>query len=159
MMQYDFHGKFLCDVMLARLGRWLRAAGYDTVIAKTGQADRDLFRLAVDEQRLLISLDRKLPEHRASNGHLLLLKSNKIIESIHELNEHLNIDWLFRPFSRCLLCNAMLVQCRPELHPKLYDDVRDTNGDVYYCNNCDQVFWRGSHVSRMRQKLESWNKC
>jgi hypothetical protein len=28
--------RFLCDEMLHGLGRWLRAAGYDTVIAESG---------------------------------------------------------------------------------------------------------------------------
>jgi uncharacterized protein len=31
--------RFLCDEMLRGLGRWLRAAGYDTVIADGGIAN------------------------------------------------------------------------------------------------------------------------
>ena len=34
--------RLLCDEMLARLGRWLRAAGYDTEIATGGASDRAL---------------------------------------------------------------------------------------------------------------------
>jgi uncharacterized protein with PIN domain len=34
--------RFLCDEMLAGLGRWLRIAGYDAAIAGPGRRDRDL---------------------------------------------------------------------------------------------------------------------
>lgn len=34
--------RLLCDEMLIRLGRWLRAAGYDTAIATARGADRAL---------------------------------------------------------------------------------------------------------------------
>ena len=33
--------RFLCDEMLAGLGRWLRIAGYDTAIARRGRRDRN----------------------------------------------------------------------------------------------------------------------
>ncbi|MFC1747188.1 Mut7-C RNAse domain-containing protein [Pseudomonadota bacterium] len=38
--------KFLCDEMLQRVGRWLRVAGYDTLIAVPGTPDRELIALA-----------------------------------------------------------------------------------------------------------------
>ncbi len=31
--------RFLCDEMLTRLARWLRAAGYDTVMLEIGESD------------------------------------------------------------------------------------------------------------------------
>lgn len=34
--------RLLCDEMLKGIGRWLRAAGYDTAIAQDGVADEDL---------------------------------------------------------------------------------------------------------------------
>ena len=44
--------RFLCDEMLAGLGRWLRIAGYDTAIASGGRRDRDLVKQAHAEQRI-----------------------------------------------------------------------------------------------------------
>jgi len=150
--------KFLCDVMLSRLGRWLRAAGYDTVIAEAGQADRELLKISIREGRLFISLDRKLLEHRDAENHIIILNSNKIAESIKEVTERLSIDWLHRPFSRCLLCNAPLVSAGPGEMQHLPEDVRESNSMVYYCASCKQSFWQGSHVTRMRNKLAAWNR-
>ena len=58
----------LCDRMLIRLGRWLRAAGYDTEIAADAIADRLLLDHAIREGRLLLTRDRKLAEHRGRGG-------------------------------------------------------------------------------------------
>lgn len=34
--------KFLCDHMLSRLGKWLRAAGYDTEIIVSSISDHEI---------------------------------------------------------------------------------------------------------------------
>jgi hypothetical protein len=44
--------KFLCDVMLARVARWLRAAGYDTALAEVKVLDKELLARAIKEERL-----------------------------------------------------------------------------------------------------------
>jgi Mut7-C RNAse domain len=59
--------RFLCDEMLAGLGRWLRIAGYDTAIADCGRRDRDLVEQAHAEQRILLTRDRRLVEIRRAN--------------------------------------------------------------------------------------------
>lgn len=92
--------KFLCDEMLKRLGRWLRAAGYDTVIEGDGVSDRDLIQRAVREGRLLITRDRKLMEFREAPGVVILLRSNAVQDCIQELTGRLGIDWTFQPFTR-----------------------------------------------------------
>ena len=52
--------RFLCDEMLVRLARLLRAAGYDTSLATDGEADAALLRLARDEGRILLTRDKRL---------------------------------------------------------------------------------------------------
>jgi hypothetical protein len=52
--------RFLCDEMLHGLGRWLRAAGYDTVIATRGLSDRELAARCAEERRVLLTKDRHL---------------------------------------------------------------------------------------------------
>jgi uncharacterized protein len=46
--------------MLTGIGRWLRAAGYDTVIAAGGASDADLLAQARAESRVLLTCDRGL---------------------------------------------------------------------------------------------------
>ena len=155
--------KFLCDEMLKGLGRWLRAAGYDTVIADNGVADRELIKQARDEGRLLITRDRKLNEFRDAHKHVILLMSNHLQDCVRELNKIKDIDWSYRPFSRCLLCNYPLREADPGQYSQIPEESRQIaeqkSERVYWCDHCNKPYWAGSHVRRMRKTLARWQDC
>jgi uncharacterized protein with PIN domain len=150
--------RFLCDEMLNRLARWLRAAGYDTALAETGTSDRELLRLAVNEQRRLITRDRKLLEHRHEPGTIVLLLGNSVDECVAELSRKLGIDWLHDPFTRCMECNTPLIPASPEQAQRIPPEAKQVGTEVRYCPACDQLFWSGSHVRRMRRRLQHWTE-
>ncbi len=146
--------RFLCDEMLARLGRWLRAAGYDVVIAESGEADSELLQRACDEDRLFITRDRKIQERRGAAGRLVLLEANQLSGQLQELSWLCPIDWLCRPFSRCLECNSELRVADDEVRTRVPPGALREDEPLLYCPRCDQPYWYGSHVRRMQRKLE-----
>ena len=148
--------KFLCDEMLKGLARWLRAAGYDTEIAIDGEADRQLIQQARTSGRLLITRDKKLMEFRNSSDTVCLLHCTGIDHCAKTLKKKVPIDWLHRPFSRCLLCNTHLLRVEDTSKVLVPDDVK--NGPLFQCAQCRRVYWNGGHVQRMRAKLEYWAK-
>ena len=150
--------KFYCDEMLIRLGHWLRAAGYDTRIAGNGYTDRQIFEQSLVENRKLITRDNKLIEYRDASRVVVLLDCNLFQDCVVEVTSRLNIDWLYRPFSRCLKCNTSLSPATVEQVTQLNHSLKKTVNNVYYCQPCDQLFWEGSHVSRMRAKLIEFNQ-
>jgi hypothetical protein len=85
--------RFLCDEMLAGLGRWLRIAGYDTAIAARGCRDRDLVEQAHAEQRILLTRDRRLVEIRRANDRTIVLNGNGIDACARKLGRRLALDW------------------------------------------------------------------
>lgn len=146
--------RFLCDEMLQRLGKWLRSAGYDTEIACDAQTDYYLLRRTIDEQRLLLTRDKELSRHRRAKEHVLLLSSDKLDEQINQLDSRLHINWLFDPFSRCLNCNTLLNDADPsQIHTA---PASQQDNALYYCPQCQQIYWDGSHVQRMRRQLARW---
>jgi uncharacterized protein with PIN domain len=147
---------FLVDEMLQRLGRWLRAAGYDTQIASRASADYYLLRQAIDAGRLLLTCDRKLLEHRRAAAHVILLSCSSLEQSIQELARQLPIDWQYKPFSRCLVCNTPLLTANAAQRQKTPASVRERALPTQYCPHCQRVFWEGSHVKRMRHQLDTW---
>ena len=149
--------KFLVDEMLQRLGRWLRAAGYDTVIAINATPDYYLLRQAIDENRLLLTRDRKLTEHRRAIGNVVLLSCNSLDECVQELTQALQIDWQHDPFSRCLVCNTPLHDATPDQIQHAPASVHNRELPALYCPKCNQVYWEGSHVKRMRHQLVTWH--
>jgi uncharacterized protein with PIN domain len=148
--------KFLVDEMLQRLGRWLRAAGYDTVIARDASPDYYLLRQAIDQDRLLLTCDRKLMEHRRASGTVILLECSSLEDCVYKLNQQLHIDWQHAPFSRCLVCNSPLFDATPAQIETAPPSVRERDLHALYCPQCNQVFWEGSHIKRMRHQLATW---
>jgi uncharacterized protein with PIN domain len=147
---------FLADRMLIRLARWLRAAGYDTATAEDGRLDRALMALAVAEDRLLLTCDRKLAEFRDAPGRVVVLPGEGVAAAAHALTRRCAVDWLARPFSRCLMCNVPVVPVAvAEAWPA--DRVwRDAFAPLTRCPECGRLYWQGGHVVRMRRRLERW---
>ena len=151
--------RLICDEMLTRLGRWLRAAGYDTLIAEPGMPDRRLLRQAIDEGRRLISRDRKLLEFKGAEGVVLLLADGDMESWAGELAERLAIDWLHRPFSRCLNCNGILQPGPGAYANQLPAYVPAEKIPTFHCPACAKAFWLGGHSERMRRRLTQWQSA
>lgn len=146
---------FLCDEMLAGLGRWLRAAGYDTAVAERGSADERVAEQAAAEGRVLLTRDRGLAQRLTDSGGVVLLTGNDVYAWARELSDCMAVDWMLRPFSRCLCCNTPLELADTGQRGSLPPAVRGAQ-DVQYCRTCDKLFWDGSHVRRMQQRLREW---
>lgn len=148
--------KFLCDAMLARLARYLRAAGYDTALADDAVADRVVVRQAVEEGRWLITADRKIIEHKAARGRVVMLPHGSLDAQAKVLGEHFAMDWTSRAFSRCLLDNALLSPVSEQAMPRVPPDVRQSGEVIMQCPSCQRIYWQGSHYRRMMGHLRQW---
>ena len=93
--------RFLCDEMLGRLARYLRAAGYDTVLAAGGLPDSVWIGLAHREARLLLTCDRALAQGRHARDLIVNLEQGDLDRQAEALRKQCGVDWLWRPFSRC----------------------------------------------------------
>ncbi|MGZ8409078.1 MAG: Mut7-C RNAse domain-containing protein [Hyphomicrobium sp.] len=148
--------RFLCDEMLAGLGRWLRIAGYDTAIAARGCRDRDLVEQAHAEERILLTRARRLIEIRRAGDRTIVLQGNSIDACARELGLRLALDWTFDPLSRCTLCNTRLERADHRLLASLPPRIRALSSKVNVCPCCGRLYWEGSHVRRMRRRLASF---
>lgn len=151
--------RFLCDLMLSRLGKWLRAAGHDTDIVTTPISDRQVVEQALSDQRLLITRDRHFLKIKAVSSTLIYLKSNDFKSCIQELNRSIYINWLYAPFSRCLACNSLLE--RPNLADLIAQipvRIREEKAEFWYCPTCKQFYWEGSHTEHMHLQLTRWQE-
>jgi len=148
--------KLLCDEMLARLARWLRAAGYDTALAPAGWDDAQLLDQAHAEGRLAITCDRELARRRAGRGRVVVLSAATLADQVREVTERLDIDWLLAPFSRCLVDNAPV---RPATEAEIANlpwQGLGVHAPITVCPACGRLFWNGGHIRRMRARLEQW---
>ena len=148
--------RFLCDVMLARFARYLRAAGYDTALAADAAADREIIRQAAEEGRWLLTVDRQIQEHKAARGRLVTLPHASLNAQARTLQERFAMDWMGHAFSRCILDNAPLEALKDAEMSKVPEDVRHSGEPLMRCPSCGRVYWRGSHYRRMMGRLQRW---
>lgn len=147
--------RFLCDEMLKGLARWLRAAGHDAELAEDGSRDRDLLAAARHAGRLLLTHDRALAD-AAKGDEVLVLDQDGLDAAADELKRRLGLDWLHAPFTRCLVDNTPLRDADEEETAKIPEQSRAMPGPILACPACGRVYWPGSHVKRMRARLERW---
>jgi uncharacterized protein with PIN domain len=142
--------RFLCDEMLVRLARLLRAAGYDTYLASNAEPDGELLRLAHREGRILLTRDKRLA---ASAPESVLIHGFGTEAEARCLTRHLVMDWDFAPFSRCVMDNAHLREATAEEVARIPSKALDLGGPFRACPACGRLYWPGSHVRRMTAKL------
>lgn len=150
--------RLFCDAMLAGLARWLRAAGHDTLIAQRAASDADLIATCRAEQRVLLSRDRRLVERAEAVISAVRLSGKCLDEDAHQLAATLALDWTHAPFTRCLIDNSELRPANETERLNVPEQSRNLPGPFTACPSCGRVFWPGSHVWRMLERLEGWKK-
>lgn len=150
--------RFLCDEMLNGLAQWLRIAGYDTSLPAQGAQDRQLVDQARAEERWIITADSDLLDFACAPFYVIYLAGQDEHERLRELTLRLDLDWCYAPFSRCKNCNTPLHTASNREIQQFYPHA-PAHGEqtVLACGTCRQLFWEGSHVRRMRQRLEAMN--
>jgi hypothetical protein len=145
--------------MLRGLGRWLRAAGYDTVIPAGGIPDRELAARCAKEDRVLLTKDQRLAATVAGTAPIVLVPGDSIDEAARALRIALDIDWQHAPFTRCIVDNRPLEAALPDLAMRVPERSRAAGGPLRVCPECGRLYWPGGHVRRMQQRLASWQQA
>ena len=145
--------KLLADAMLGSLARWLRVLGLD-VVYDPRLDDAALVDRAVEEQRVILTRDRRLVQRRLARHHLLI-RSEAVAEQLRQVLTDLQIDpSAFASFGRCLRCNRELVaMAAEEARARVPSFVARTQRDFRACPDCARVYWRATHVRRMEARL------
>lgn len=144
---------FIADTMLKKLAKYLRALGYDTFFDEAA-GDQELLRIALDEDRILLTRDRALFED-APDAYAFYLRPQLTENQLKQLAQQYPIDFDESRFlTRCLECNTPIEQIeKSTVRGDVPVRVYKYRENFYHCTVCDQIFWRGDHVKRLRKKL------
>ncbi|BAT72125.1 conserved hypothetical protein [Thermosulfidibacter takaii ABI70S6] len=137
--------KFVADVMLGKLARFLRMMGQDVLYFDKAE-DEFLLYTCKETNRTLLTRDKEL--HNAARSvkvDSVLLASNYVKEQLRELLDKKTLK-LAKP-SRCIVCNGLLVKKGPEdVEGLIPEFVLHKNREFWMCSRCGKVYWDGSHV-------------
>jgi hypothetical protein len=145
--------KFLADRMLGKLAKELRMLGYDTVYYQ-GENTYPLIKLAREEGRVILTRNTKLIPKRPED-HIIRVMEDKPPLQLRELIQKKVISLNEKNFfSRCLLCNFLLVEIpREEAEGKVPDFIFYQQREFFRCPQCLRIYWKGSHQDHMQKKV------
>jgi uncharacterized protein with PIN domain len=143
--------RFLCDEMLLRLARLLRAAGYDTYLASDGQGDAEILEIARRENRVLVTRDKRLAVQ--AHPRAVVVEGRGAYAEAEHMARVLPIDWTLAPFSRCLVDNTPLRDAAPDEVARMPVESQERPGPFRACPSCGRLYWPGSHVKRLGERL------
>jgi uncharacterized protein with PIN domain len=131
--------RFVCDVHLGTLARYLRMLGFDT--------------LYPDERRILLTRDQGLVK-RGVVTHGYCVRDTHPERQLLEVVRRFDLFRALEPFKRCMKCNGLLEPVpKEEILERLPPGTRHHYDVFHMCLDCQQIYWPGSHHQRMQRLI------
>ena len=144
--------RFVLDVHLGRLAAYLRLLGFDCLY-RNDYADEELLAIAQAAHRVLLTRDTGLLK-RAAIVHGAYLHATEPRLQLREVLDRFDLAGSIAPFTRCARCNGAVEPVAGVDAPAgVPAGVARAHRDFSRCAACGQVYWPGSHLSRLRWRL------
>lgn len=148
--------RFVVDVNLGRLARYLRLLGLDCLYHNNFD-DKTIAEISSKTQRIVLTRDRKLLQRKIIiYGYFVRAEMPKI--QVKEVLTKFNLYPLLKPLTRCTYCNGKLIQTEKRtITHRLKPLTKKYYEKFLVCSNCDQVYWQGSHSSRVERLIKEFS--
>ena len=144
--------KFIADIMVGKLAKYLRMAGCD-VLYMNDASDDKIIKIAGETDRIVLTRDSlMLTRKEFKNGTLkyLHIKDEKLKNQLGQIKSELHLS-LKPDLVRCIECNRILVKVgKEEIKNMVPPYVYKTQENFLYCKNCDKYYWRGTHYQNIK---------
>lgn len=150
--------RFLLDNHLGRLARYLRLLGFDTLYFNNTYDDAQLAQMASNGNCVLLSRDRGLLK-RSQVVHGYCLRSTDPRQQAADILHRYQLAGEINPWRRCLRCNGMLRPvAKDEILHRLEPKTRRYYHDFQMCEQCSQIYWKGSHFAELERFIAQFLK-
>ncbi|MCU0406744.1 MAG: Mut7-C ubiquitin/RNAse domain-containing protein [Ignavibacteriaceae bacterium] len=148
--------KFVADVHLGKLTKYLRMIGLD-VLYKNNFEDDEIVSISLKEKRAILTKDRGiLKRNEVTHGYWI--RTTKAEAQAKEVLERFNLQKEIKEFSRCIECNDLLEPIKKEeIINQLPPKVKQTKEEFRFCPSCKKIYWKGTHYRRMLAFVQSIN--
>ena len=140
--------RFVLDVHLGKLARYLRLLGFDTIYDRD-YVDATIATISRRERRILLTRDKGLlKRNEVTRGYWLRNEQPRL--QIAEVVEAFDLCRLVRVFSRCMVCNHNLETVdEASVRDALPAGLRGQFEQVSQCPACRRLYWPGSHYDKL----------
>jgi uncharacterized protein with PIN domain len=142
--------KFIADAMLGRLAKRLRLLGFD-VLYDRSLDDNAVIGHSIEEHRVILTRDKALAKRPLASNHIFITSedTNRQLDEVLSIYPSADV----RQLSRCSRCNSLLLPLpRQEAKELVPQYVFDTIKEFLQCGSCKRVYWKGTHVLKMKLK-------
>jgi len=145
--------KFIVDVHLGTLAKYMRMIGLDTFY-QNNYHDYEIIEISLEEKRTILTKDRDLLK-RSSVTHGYWIRNENPEKQLKEIINRFDLKNEIKEFSRCLECNTVLIYIEKEkVQDRLPPKVIQWHDDFFYCSKCDKIYWKGSHFDKMKSLID-----
>lgn len=144
---------FLLDNHLGKLAAYLRMLGFDARYRNDYQDD-ELAEIAEQDGLILLTRDRRLLMRKQVRLGYCVRKLDPR-DQLKDVVKRFGLQCLAKPFQRCIRCNSILEKVhKEEILDRLEPLTKQYYEEFRICPNCHQIYWQGSHFSRMEQLVQ-----
>ncbi len=142
--------RFITDVHLGKLARYLRMLGFDTLY-DSELDDEMIIALGVEQERIILTRDLGILKNgRVLHGYFIRSSNPKL--QLREIVRRYGLKDKIKPFSLCMECNESLQVVEKELiATKLLPETAAVFNEFFQCPKCQKIYWEGSHHEKMSQ--------
>jgi uncharacterized protein with PIN domain len=141
--------KFIADVMLGRLAKWMRLLGFDVLYDRT-MSDNEIIRGSLTHDRVILTRDTGLAGRPLASNHLFI-ESDNVRQQLQQVLTTFHITSMLEPLTRCSVCNEPLTAITKEYAKDLVPQyVYEKSDSFLRCEKCGKTYWKGTHVRRMK---------
>lgn len=145
--------RFVLDIHLGKLATSLRLLGFDTLY-RNDYEDEKLAEISYSQARILLTRDKGLLM-RSLVTHGYYIRNTNPQQQTIEVLQRFDLFELISPFKRCLRCNGLLESVDKQcIVDKLPETVRSRLDVFQRCQDCNRIYWKGSHYERLQQFID-----
>ena len=151
--------KFIADIMVGKLARYIRMAGYDVVYINDIEDDA-LLKIAKKESRIILTRDSLMLQRKDCKNKIIksiLIEDDNLLSQLEQVRKELGLE-LKPNLIRCLDCNSILEEVKKaNVKEKVPPYVFKTQESFLYCPDCRKYYWRGTHYDNINKVFETLN--
>ena len=146
--------KFILDVHLGKLCRYLRFSGFDCLYSNKYK-DREIAEISDKEGRIVLSRDRGLLKRSIiTKGYWI--RSQNPAEQYREVIKR--FDMTENAYSRCPACNGLLEKAdKKDILKQLPEKTALYINNFKTCCDCGKIYWPGSHYKNFLDHINDNN--
>ncbi len=145
--------KFISDVHLGKLTKYLRLCGFDTY-TRTDLKDEEIIDLALSDKRVILTRDKQLlKNNKVTHGYWI--RSAEPREQLREIILRFDLKKRLSLFTRCMECNGVVREvAKNDILEHLEPGTRRYYRKFTGCPDCGRIYWNGSHYRNMKKEIK-----